>query len=196
MRIKDKYKFFTFLIIVFLVFQILFLLFTRETKIIKIKEIKIKEQIKYQEKIKYKNRKDTINAAAIFEWYPYLKKQCEKRNVDTKLMMAVYKGESEFKPKLINPSSGASGLGQITEETYNDIHYSYFKNDGTTFKDMLNPYTNIKYTVVRMRMALDDTNSKMAALHSYGGCVSQNKKDIYIRYINKQYKSLYFDKYM
>ena len=189
MVVKPKFFVFVFLFFVFVVVSV---------KVI----IPQKEKVRYETIVKVKtinkivkiksDSKDFISPEKVFAWYPYLKEQCKKRDVDVKLMMAIYKGESGFDPKLVNPNSGCTGLGQIEYRTYKWLHKDFFPDDGTTFSDMKNPQQNIKYTVLRYSLAIKESKKAFEkSLHIYGGCVSKEKKFTYVRYIKRNYKELY-----
>lgn len=128
-----------------------------------------------------------VNDGRVFKesWYKYLEKQCEKNNLPIQLMLAICSLESGGNPKSVNPSSGATGLFQIMEETHRDLRNTYFK-DGTSFDDMKNPYTNIKYACKAMRLYIDGKGGDLyKALHWYGGCARPETKQRYIRDVNK-----------
>ena len=141
--------------------------------------------------IRVKEYSDNIEPELVFEWYPYLEKQCKEKNIDIKLMMAIYNGESGFNPKIVNPDGGATGLGQMRRDTFEWLKKEYIK-DNSSFEDLKKPKINIKYTTELMRINLKicKGNTKKA-LWMYGGCVSVDKKGIYLRYIKRKYKELY-----
>lgn len=123
-------------------------------------------------------------------WYTHLEKVCMDNELPPELMLGIISGESSGNPKLVNPSSGATGLGQITYETFVYIKRLYFKNDGVTWRDMKNPYHNMKYTTKVMRDKIDRYGGFRRGIYSYGGCVKYKNKVKYWRYISKNVKSV------
>lgn len=88
---NNGYKFLVFVFLVF-VFSVVSAVITKhratETKTSEkiiyktVKEVKIVKVKEYPE--------GYISPEKVFEWYPFLEKQCKLRKVDTKLMMAVF----------------------------------------------------------------------------------------------------------
>ena len=189
-----KPRFFVFCAVVFL-FSLMFFEIVR----IKTSKPKIVEKVVYKEVERIKEVKVTdsfkdnyVSPGEVLEWYEFLVSQCKKRDVDIKIMMAIIKGESNFNPKLVNPISGCTGLGQVEYNTYVWLKREYFPNEGTSFSDMKNPYHNIRYSVLRFSLAKKEfKGDKLRALHRYGGCASADKKTAYIKYIRKNYRELY-----
>jgi membrane-bound lytic murein transglycosylase C len=77
-----------------------------------------------------------------------ISKECKKYNIDTKLVKAIIKTESNYNPKAIS-RTGALGLMQIRRNTAGiDVNQKIFKiNTKPTKEELLNPYKNIKYGV-------------------------------------------------
>ncbi|WP_425448277.1 lytic transglycosylase domain-containing protein [Dethiothermospora halolimnae] len=75
----------------------------------------------------------------------YVNKHAEKYNVDKYLVYAMMKQESHFNKDAVSVDE-ARGLMQITEDTFNWLKFRLGDKD-TTFDDMFDPDTNIKYAI-------------------------------------------------
>lgn len=189
-KIKNIYKFMFFITILLLVeaFFIYTFAVKKEEKVY-VKKIYVNREV--VKNVKNKNSNEKIDPRMIFEWYPFLEKRCKEKNLDIKLMMAIYSGESGFNPKSVNPDGGATGLGQMRRDTFEWLKKEYIK-DNSTFEDLKKPKINIKYTTELMYINLKISKGNVKkALWMYGGCVSLDKKGIYLRYIKRKYKELY-----
>lgn len=118
------------------------------------------------------------------EWYDYLVKQCEANDLPVELMLSIVSCESGGDPKCRNKSSGALGLFQIMEGTFYDTR-RYLKDKKIRFRDMRDPYKNIRYGCTIMRMKIDWRGSLKKGLYSYGGCKRASTKRRYLRWVNK-----------
>lgn len=83
-----------------------------------------------------------------------IKKYSQKYSVDAKLIKAIIKKESNFNPKAVNSSSGATGLMQIKPETAGaDVYQKIFKKSGEPSRSQLkNPDRNIEIGTAYFRV--------------------------------------------
>ena len=115
-------------------------------------------------------------------------KESEKRSIRADLIFSIIELESEYNHKEINPSSGATGLMQVMEETYYDMNPK-----GKHFRrDMLNPYKNIETGTKTLHTKLKICKGNLyKALCSYGGARSKKAKRRYMRQLSDAYERLY-----
>ena len=115
-------------------------------------------------------------------------KESERRAIRADLIFSIIQLESEYKAKSINPSSGATGLMQVMEETYYDMNPK-----GKHFRrDMLNPYKNIETGTKTLHVKMEICKGDLyKALCSYGGAKSKKAKKRYMRQLAKAYESIY-----
>ncbi len=78
-----------------------------------------------------------------------IKKYAKKYNIDKRLVKAIMKKESNFNPRVVNKSSGATGLMQIKPETAGaDVYKRIFKKSGMPSRhELKNPNLNIEVGV-------------------------------------------------
>ena len=136
-----------------------------------------------------KNNGSAVDIRSILPWYPNLEKTCKKKGVDPRLMVAIYKVESEFNPRNVDGRYNATGLGQILPSTYRAIHREL--KDECTWANMKEPWANIRYTTHLMSNNMKQYKSAHHAVWAYGGCVSINAKYAYMRKINTALKEIY-----
>lgn len=98
----------------------------------------------------------------------YIKKevtlQAQKYNVPAKFAHAIVTVESSYNPKALG-SNGEIGLGQISCRTAKSIGFV------GSCERLYDPSTNLKYTMIYLRKALDITNDNQcyaATLYSSG----------------------------
>lgn len=89
-----------------------------------------------------------------------------EQNLDEDLVYAVIRTESSFRP-LAESSVGARGLMQITEETFDFIHYRLGGTEQTVFADLFDPETNIRFGTFLLRILIDEFGSVSNALCAY-----------------------------
>lgn len=130
-----------------------------------------------------------VDIRGLLPWYSNLERNCKKRDIDPRLMVAIYSIESEFNPRGVNPSSGARGLGQITYDSYRIVNKKL--KDGVTWAQMKEPWANIRYTTVLFEMKVNEYKTLRKAIHSYGGCRSAFNKYDYENKINTKLKLIY-----
>ena len=98
----------------------------------------------------------------------------EKEGHDWRLMSAIAYHESRFTPD-ITSRSGARGLMQITEETFDWIKLKIAPSEDLTFDDLYDPETNIRFGTYFVSYCLlryhDDLATAAAAYHSGWGTV-------------------------
>ena len=115
-------------------------------------------------------------------------KESERRALRADLIFSIIQLESNYKPKCINPSSGATGLMQVMEETYYDM-----RPKGKHFRrDMLDPYKNIETGTKTLHVKMKICKGNLyKALCSYGGAKSKKAKIRYMRQLSEAYESIY-----
>ena len=98
----------------------------------------------------------------------------EEEGHDWRLMSAIAYHESRFTPD-ITSRSGARGLMQITEETFDWIKLKIAPSEDLTFDDLYDPETNIRFGTYFVSYCLlryhDDLATAAAAYHSGWGTV-------------------------
>ena len=77
----------------------------------------------------------------------------------------VIRTESSFRPDAVSPI-GARGLMQITEETFEWVQWRMGDPD-TTYEDLFDPETNIRYGTRLLALLLDEFNGEAEALAAY-----------------------------
>lgn len=90
----------------------------------------------------------------------------EENGLDPALVYAVIRTESSFRP-LAQSSVGARGLMQLTEETFDWVAFRMDDQSGTTFEDLFDPETNIRYGTFLLKELLDQFGSENNALCAY-----------------------------
>ena len=146
------------------------------------------EPITTQSAIK-KEELHIVDIRGLLPWYNNLERNCKKRDIDPRLMVAIYSIESEFNPRGVNPVSGARGLGQITYSSYKDVNARL--KDGVTWAQMKEPWANIRYTTELFVMKMEACKTLRKSIHSYGGCRSAHNKYEYENKINEKLKLIY-----
>ncbi len=83
---------------------------------------------------------------ASFPYQEYVVSYCREYDVDVLFVYAMMKQESSFQPDAVSVDE-ARGLMQITEDTYDWVAGKLGERDTTTFDDMFDPQTNIRFGV-------------------------------------------------
>ncbi len=83
---------------------------------------------------------------ASFPYQEYVVSYCREYNVDVLFVYAMMKQESSFNPDAVSVDE-ARGLLQLTEDTYDWVAGKLGERDTTTFDDMFDPQTNIRFGV-------------------------------------------------
>lgn len=99
-------------------------------------------------------------------------KYAEENNLPTELVYGVIHTESNMDPAVVS-SVGARGLMQITEDTY-DWAKMRMGGDDTTYDDLFDAETNIKYGCYILRLLIDrfdDLQTALCAYHAGAGNV-------------------------
>lgn len=101
------------------------------------------------------------------EYENSIDKYCREFNVDKYLVYAVIKQESNFNNEAVS-SAAARGLMQITEDTFNWLK-PQLGESSTTFEDLFDPDTNIRYGVFFLSILnknFDNQNTSVAAYNA------------------------------
>ena len=96
-----------------------------------------------------------------------VEKYCEQYHVDKYLVYAMIKQESNFNSEAISKAD-AIGLMQITENTFYWLK-AQLKETDTTFQDLFEPDTNIRYGVFfisRLQERFDNQDTVIAAYNA------------------------------
>lgn len=113
----------------------------------------------------------------------YIEEQCEKRDIDPELALAIIRIESTFKPESVSADGNCFGLMQIHK-----INSKMLKNDlGTT--NLLDPYQNVEAGIYMIAGYVHKYNDLHAALMAYNIGESGAKK-----LWNKGYSSSYYSR--
>ncbi|MBR1833203.1 MAG: lytic transglycosylase domain-containing protein [Ruminiclostridium sp.] len=74
----------------------------------------------------------------------YVEKYAEEYGMDKYVIYAAIKTESGFDPNAVS-STGARGLMQLMENSFDWVKFRLGDGDDVTFEDMFDPETNIRY---------------------------------------------------
>ena len=108
----------------------------------------------------------------------YVEQYSNEFDVDSFLVYAVIKTESGYRPDAVS-NGGARGLMQITEETFDWIKFK-LGDEETTFYDMFDPQTNIRYGCFLLGYLTEEfgnIEATMAAYHAGRGSVNSWLQD-------------------
>jgi len=121
-----------------------------------------------------------------------IRAESERQGVDANLVRAVLYFESRFNPSAINPTSMATGLGQVMPSDVSDRYGGVFKNRHTS-EELLEPATNIADSVAILKGALqqfpDDLKKALAV--GYGGGYSNEQYANPVLDLYQQYQLMY-----
>ena len=101
------------------------------------------------------------------KYQTYVNEYSKEFGVDRILVYSVIKTESGFRPDAVS-DVGARGLMQITEETFDWIKYK-LGDEESSFYDMYDPQTNIRYGCFLLGYLTDEfgnVDTAMAAYHA------------------------------
>lgn len=90
----------------------------------------------------------------------------EEFGVDKPLIYSVIRSESRFNPDAVS-SIGACGLMQITEETFDWAKSKMDEKDLSTYQDIFDPETNIKYGTFILSLLLNEFGNYKTAIAAY-----------------------------
>ena len=98
----------------------------------------------------------------------YVEKYSSLNNLPKTFVYALILSESSFQPDAVSEVN-AIGLMQITEETFEWIKFKMNdeNENNTSFTDLFNPETNIKYGTFLLRLHLDEFKSEKNVLAAY-----------------------------
>ena len=120
----------------------------------------------------------------------YLDSICQEYGISTAVMLAIYEKESTFYSLAKNPTSGATGYGQLIASTAKSIYERYLK-EGTydTFKHYQlasNKELNIRLSCRLMKYNLDSYGNYWTAVERYFGHRDAGKRYAYAADINNK----------
>lgn len=101
-------------------------------------------------------------------------KYCKEFNVDKYLVYAVIKQESNFDNEAVS-SASARGLMQITEDTFNWLK-PQLGESSTTFEDLFDPDTNIRYGVFFLSILNENFNNQNTSVAAYNAGLNITKQ--------------------
>lgn len=90
----------------------------------------------------------------------------QKYNLPTELIFAVISVESTFNPNAVS-SAGATGLMQLTRDTFDWINKQTKNPNGYVYQDLFNPAINIDYGSRLLSMAINEFTHLNNAIYSY-----------------------------
>lgn len=109
----------------------------------------------------------------------YVEKYAEEYGMDKYVIYAAIKTESGFDPNAVS-STGARGLMQLMETSFDWVKFRLGDGDDVTFEDMFDPETNIRYGAYLLDYLNEYfgcTETASAAYFSGVGTVSEWVKD-------------------
>lgn len=102
--------------------------------------------------------------------------ECAAReNLPPELVYAVCYTESGFRPNAVS-SVGARGVMQLTEETFTWVKSKTEPNAATSYDDLYDPATNIRYGSALLRILCEEfgsVNNALAAYHAGWGSATR-----------------------
>jgi soluble lytic murein transglycosylase len=101
-------------------------------------------------------------------------KYCKDYNVDKYLVYAMIKQESNFNSKAVS-SAEAKGLMQITEDTFNWLK-PMLGESSTTFDDLFDPDTNIRYGVFFLSILQKNFSEQNTVVAAYNAGMNITKE--------------------
>lgn len=108
------------------------------------------------------------------EYADYVSVYAERFGVPEYMVYAVIKVESDFDPNA-KSRVGASGLMQLTEETFNDVTGQYMLNENLPYSEVFDPETNIKYGTYYLSYLYKQLGDWDTALAAYNGGIGNVK---------------------
>lgn len=100
-----------------------------------------------------------------------VERYCREFDVDPDLVYAVIRTESSFRPDATS-SIGARGLMQLTEDTFHWVKSKLEPEAGTSYDEMYDPETNIRYGVYllsALTAQFGSVNNALCAYHAGWG---------------------------
>ncbi len=101
-------------------------------------------------------------------------KYCKDYNVDKYLVYAMIKQESNFNNEAVS-SAKARGLMQITEDTFNWLK-PMLEENSTTFDDLFDPDTNIRYGVFFLSILQKNFSEQNTVVAAYNAGMNITKE--------------------
>lgn len=109
-----------------------------------------------------------IAAEHPIKYQEYVERYSEKYGIDKYLLYAFIKTESGFDPDAVS-GTGARGLMQLMEITFDWVKFRLGDGDEVTYDDMFDPESNIRYGAYLLGFLIDkygDTDTAAAAYFS------------------------------
>lgn len=108
------------------------------------------------------------------EYADYVSVYAERFGVPEYIVYAVIKVESDFDPNA-KSRAGASGLMQLTEETFADVTGQYMLNENLPYSEVFDPETNIRYGTYYLSYLYKQLGDWDTALAAYNGGIGNVK---------------------
>lgn len=104
------------------------------------------------------------------KYQEYVVKYSGEFDIDPRFVFAIINTESHFDPNATS-DVGARGLMQLMDEAYNWVKFRLDDTESTSFDDMYDPETNIKYGTYMLKYLYDkyDGSYQLAAAAYHGG---------------------------
>ncbi len=119
------------------------------------------------------SRRVYLKNAYPIKYGEYVEKYCEEYNLDPYFVFAVIRTESNFTPN-VHSSVDARGLMQVTKETFDWISLRLGDKE-STFDDMYDPETSVKYGVYLLSYLKEQLGSNQNILCGYHAGVNITK---------------------
>ena len=104
----------------------------------------------------------------------YVSVYAERFGVPEYMVYAVIKVESDFDPNA-KSRVGASGLMQLTEETFADVTGQFMLNENLPYSEVFDPETNIRYGTYYLSYLYKQLGDWDVALAAYNGGIGNVK---------------------
>ncbi len=105
-------------------------------------------------------------AAYPLKYKEYVEKYADKYGMDKYRLYAYIKTESGFDPQAVS-GTGARGLMQIMEETFDWVKFRLGDGEEVTYDDMFDPETNIRYGAYLIYYLTEDFGNDDTAAAAY-----------------------------
>ena len=166
----------------------------RAVEEVKIVNTKFEEKYKGMDKTSYAYKiMHETPIIPMSQWDEFIADKAREYNVPVSLAFAIINLESEFNPKAVNKSSGATGLGQMLPSTAvhvakmkgeYDSHKKIFGSDRNAkafyVKFLKNPENNVDYCVYYLSYLKSTHKTWFRAIKAYSGHYN-NSNDLFVK---------------
>ena len=166
----------------------------RSVEEVKIVNTKFEEKYKGMDKTSYAYKiMHETPIIPMSQWDEFIADKAREYNVPVSLAFAIINLESEFNPKAVNKSSGATGLGQMLPSTAvhvakmkgeYDSHKKIFGSDRNAkafyVKFLKNPENNVDYCVYYLSYLKSTHKTWFRAIKAYSGHYN-NSNDLFVK---------------